>query len=93
MRTYQVEVMRVCHQWQTIEVQAKNKAEAKQIALDGAGDLEFRGNNADYTVESIEETTPTVPCQFCDKQEKATLAHRDRDGEWVCDDCWDPRLK
>ena len=31
-------------------------------------------------------------CIHCDKLEQASKAHRDRDGEWVCDGCWDERM-
>lgn len=31
-------------------------------------------------------------CIHCDKLEQASVAHRDRDGKWVCDGCWDERM-
>lgn len=50
---YDVEVCRTSYSTRTITVEAANGEEAKQLALDAAGDLEFSEHSSDYSVESL----------------------------------------
>lgn len=38
------------------------------------------------------KNTHLVTCKFCHAEEPEILAHR-HDGGWVCEECFDPRLK
>lgn len=53
--------------------------------------VELKDDDADD--EEGEVAFAAVLCIHCKKYELATAAHRDRDGEWVCDDCWDERMR
>lgn len=58
-RKFMVEISRSCPQYLSIEVKAKNEAEAKELALAKAGDHDFgsgtTGSEADYRVEGVKE--------------------------------------
>lgn len=34
-----------------------------------------------------------VECSICDGDEISEIAHLDREGNWVCGECWDERLR
>lgn len=53
MATFDVTVVRTSYASHTFRVEAKNKKEAKEIALDNAGSESFSEKDADYSVEYI----------------------------------------
>jgi hypothetical protein len=50
---YTVEITRITYSSQTFEVEAKNKAEAEDLALDEAYNTEFHEGDAEYEVDSV----------------------------------------
>jgi len=55
MKKFNVTVTRTSYSSRDIEVEAKNEKEAKEKAVDVAGDFEFSERDADYDVENIFE--------------------------------------
>ncbi len=54
MPKYYVEVTRTSYSSRTLEIEARDDAEAEQKALDTAGNYEFSEGNAEYDVEVVE---------------------------------------
>jgi len=52
-KKYQVEVCRISYGFNIIEVEAESKEQAKEKALDEAGDHEYSTKSADYDVNSV----------------------------------------
>jgi hypothetical protein len=50
---YRVIVNRIGYAQTDIEIEASSEDEARQKALDKAGDIEFREHNADYEVDGV----------------------------------------
>ncbi len=57
-RKYQVEVVRTSYAFRTMFVEAASKEEARDIALDTAGNFEFSEKDADYSVDYVVEVPP-----------------------------------
>jgi hypothetical protein len=55
MAKWKVEVCRISYANQIITVEADNEEEAKQKALELAGDYFFSAHSADYEVEYVEK--------------------------------------
>ena len=56
MKKFTVEISRTEYSTKTFEVTAKNKKEAKEIALDDAYNTAWdRGGNVEYEIEDIDE--------------------------------------
>ena len=51
MNKYTVNICRTAFGWRDIEVEAANKQEAQEKAVDAAGDFEFSMQTSEYTVE------------------------------------------
>jgi uncharacterized protein YlbG (UPF0298 family) len=56
-KLYTVQICRVSYSFATVEVEADSMDEAKDKALDDAGDLFYSEKDADYSVEYIQEET------------------------------------
>lgn len=54
-REFTVVVCRTSYAFRTLTIKAKNEEEAKEKALDEAGDYEFSESNADYEIDSVQE--------------------------------------
>lgn len=50
---YEVNVCRIGYAHRTILVEAKNEEEAKDIAVDKAGDYEFSEHSSDYEAQEV----------------------------------------
>ena len=55
MPKYKVTVIRTSYASGTIEVEADNKKQAKQVALEEAGNHSYSGYDADYEILEVEE--------------------------------------
>lgn len=55
MKKFTVTVTRISYSSKEIEVEAENEDDAKEKALDEAGDHEFSEKDADYKVEHVNE--------------------------------------
>lgn len=53
MPKFEVEVRRTAWGFRTIEVEAKNKLDAEQKALDIAGDFEYSEKSSEYETMSV----------------------------------------
>lgn len=54
MKTFEVVVTRIAYSTKTIEVEAENEEQAKEKALDEAGEYEFpTEHSSDYKVEFV----------------------------------------
>jgi hypothetical protein len=53
LKKYKVKVCRISYAHRDLEVEATNIREARQKALDEAGNYEFSEHDADYKVEGI----------------------------------------
>lgn len=57
MKQYEVVISRIAYASNIFHVTAKDKAEAKKLALEDAGNYSFREHDADYEIDSIQEVT------------------------------------
>jgi len=55
IKKFKVEVCRTGFSFTTIEVEAKNKKEAKKQAVEQAGDHEFSEKDANYSIVYVSE--------------------------------------
>lgn len=78
MRKFDVEVMRTGWSYKTITVEAKDEAEAKQLALQAVSDKVFCESDSDYDVVSVNELTPPKP-----KIHETLFPHRFNAGDEV----------
>jgi hypothetical protein len=53
MPKFEVQVFRTSYSSRMIEVEAENEEEAKENALEKAGDYEFSEKDAEYTVDFV----------------------------------------
>ncbi len=53
MPKFEVQVFRTSYSSRIIEVEAENEEEAKENAIEKAGDYEFSEHDADYTVNFV----------------------------------------
>ena len=53
MPKFEVQVFRTSYSSRIIEVEAENEEEAKENAIEKAGDYEFSERDADYTVDFV----------------------------------------
>ena len=53
MKKFIVNIVRTSYSFKDIEVEAENEEQAKEKALEKAGDYEFSEKSADYTAEGI----------------------------------------
>ncbi len=54
-KEYEVQVVRTAYAFKTIKVKANSEEEAKEKALDEAGDHEFSEKSSDYSVDGVSE--------------------------------------
>lgn len=52
---YQVSLVRIGYGFNTIEIEAESEGEARDKALDQAGDHEYSEKTAEYDIDTIEE--------------------------------------
>lgn len=57
MKKYEVSVTRIGYAHTTIEVEAENELEAKEKAIEMAGNYDFSEHDADYECEGVELMT------------------------------------
>jgi hypothetical protein len=71
-KKFHVVVSRTSYASRTIDIWAKNKAEAKRLALDDAGNHLYNEHDADYSVDAIEEMCGwiTTLCDKCRRKRK-----------------------
>lgn len=55
MKTFDVHVCRIGYAHRTFQIEADNEKEAKEKALDEAGNYEYSENSSDYEIESCTE--------------------------------------
>lgn len=48
---FRIPVRRIGYSFKTIEVEAKNRKEAEEMALDNAGNYEFSESTAEYEID------------------------------------------
>jgi hypothetical protein len=53
LRRYEVTVCRISYQFHTQTVTARSEAEAKELALDAAGNYLYNEKHVDYEVEGV----------------------------------------
>jgi len=53
LKEFDVEVVRVSYSTRTIRVSAGGVRSARSLAIDAAGDLEFKEHNADYEISAV----------------------------------------
>ncbi len=54
-KKFKVLVTRIAYASHSIEVEAESELEARELAIDEAGNLEFREHSSDYVVDAMEE--------------------------------------
>lgn len=50
---YDVDIARIGYSFATIQVEAENEEQAKELALEEAGDYEFSEKDADYEIDYV----------------------------------------
>jgi len=53
MKKFIVSVLRTSYAWRDIEITAASEAEARATVMDICGDYEYKGEDADYSIEHI----------------------------------------
>lgn len=93
MSKYIVTIRRKTFDSDDFIVEAENREEAKETAMQKAYDHEWGSGNAEYEVEGCGIMEPVV-CSLCKKKVDLQTAHLHQ-GEFIGEDCgcWDDRLK